>query len=180
MVILKAIQKVRFTIWRGFLAAIRPLIGNRNFTKKYTNLLANCGLDIEKYDTCGFIAPSVAFDKYGFERIHIKNNVFLTHDVILLVHDQSAVTVYNSEKSPLNTGTFYNVKDIYIGNNVFIGMRSIVLPGSVIGDNVVIGAGSIVRGNLDSGFVYAGNPVKKIAPISYQFIKLKECGAFNE
>lgn len=180
MVKLKTIQKVRFTICHGFLANIRPLIGNKNFTKIYIKLLSKCGLDIEKYGTCGFIAPSVAFDKYGFERIHIKKNVFLTHDVILLVHDQSAVTVYNSGMSVLNTGTFYNVNDIYIGNNVFIGMRSIVLPGSVIGDNVVIGAGSIVRGRLESGFVYAGNPVKKIAPISYQFTKLKERGAFDE
>ncbi len=56
--------------------------------------------------------------------------------------------------------------DIIIGSNVFIGAQCTVLPGSVISDNVVIGANSVVKGHLESGFMYAGSPARKIKPIS--------------
>ena len=39
-------------------------------------------------------------------------------------------------------------KEIKIGNNVWIGANSIILKGSVIGDNCVIAAGTIVKGNI--------------------------------
>lgn len=52
-----------------------------------------------------------------------------------------------------------------IGNNVFVGMDSIILMGTHIGDNVVIGAGSVVIGVIESNSVYAGNPAKKICTL---------------
>lgn len=59
----------------------------------------------------------------------------------------------------------YTAGDIRIGNNVFIGSHCIVLPGTVINDNVVIAANSLVNGILESGFVYGGSPVKKLKSI---------------
>lgn len=56
-------------------------------------------------------------------------------------------------------------KEVMIGNYVWIGVRTIILPGCQIGDNVVIGAGSVVTKNLASGGVYAGNPAKWIKNI---------------
>jgi galactoside O-acetyltransferase len=52
--------------------------------------------------------------------------------------------------------------DITIGSNVFIGAHTVVLPDTYIEDNVIVGANSVVRGRLESGYLYAGNPVKKI------------------
>jgi acetyltransferase-like isoleucine patch superfamily enzyme len=52
--------------------------------------------------------------------------------------------------------------DIAIGNNVFIGANCTLLPGCVVGDNVVIGAGSVVRGELAANGVYAGVPCKLV------------------
>ena len=49
-----------------------------------------------------------------------------------------------------------------IGNNVFIGGGATILGGSHIGDNVIIGANSVVSGNVDSNSVYAGNPARKL------------------
>lgn len=62
-----------------------------------------------------------------------------------------------------------------IGNNVFIGMNSIILMGSHIGDNCIIGAGSIVKGVLENNSVYAGNPSVKIRSLEehYQIRKKK-------
>ena len=54
---------------------------------------------------------------------------------------------------------------VEIGNNVFIGAGSIVLPGVTIGDNVVIGAGSIVSRNIPTNSVAVGNPAKVICTL---------------
>ena len=54
-------------------------------------------------------------------------------------------------------------KDIIIGNNVWIGCNTKVLNGSLIADNCVIGADSIVTKELnDSHSLYVGNPIRKI------------------
>lgn len=49
---------------------------------------------------------------------------------------------------------------VRIGSNVFIGTRCIILKGVTIGDNAVIGAGSVVSQSVPSGAVAAGNPCK--------------------
>jgi acetyltransferase-like isoleucine patch superfamily enzyme len=54
-------------------------------------------------------------------------------------------------------------KDIVIKNNVFIGANCTILPGTIIHDHVVVGAGSVVKGELESNSVYAGVPCKKIS-----------------
>jgi len=56
------------------------------------------------------------------------------------------------------------IKDnpIIIGDNVWIGMNTVVLPGTTIGSNVVIGANSTVKGNIPSDSIAFGNPCKAI------------------
>ena len=139
------------------------------------------GVDIQTYDRCWFIAPTVYFDAYNRSRIHIGSNVFITHDVILLVHDQSATTAYNSQNdvSGYDVGAYRNPADIHIGNNVFIGMRSILLPGTTIEDDVVVAAGSVVKGYLPRGGVYAGVPARRIRDIGDYFRKLESNGCYE-
>ena len=165
---------------KAVLFGMRPFIGNRRYTQRYSSLLRRYGLDIAPYENCGFIATSVNFDSYDYSRMHIGRDVYLTHDVILLVHDQSVVTAYNSALGPNtqpNDGSFYAPADITIGDNVFIGMRSVVLPGTTIGDDVVVGAGSVVRGNLPAGTVWCGNPARQIESTAEYLEKLKRRGA---
>ena len=50
--------------------------------------------------------------------------------------------------------------DTYIGDNCVIGVRSIILPGLCIGNQVVIGGGSVVTKNIQSHCIAAGNPAK--------------------
>lgn len=52
--------------------------------------------------------------------------------------------------------------DIIIHNNIFIGANCTILPGTTIQDNVVVGAGSVVKGELDSNSIYAGVPCRKV------------------
>ncbi len=58
------------------------------------------------------------------------------------------------------------VAPITIGNNVFIGSRTIVLPGVTVGSNVVIGAGSIISRDIPPGCVAVGAPAKPIREIA--------------
>lgn len=51
---------------------------------------------------------------------------------------------------------------IVIGRDAWLGAGSIVLDGAVIGDGCIVAAGSIVRGELESYWVYAGNPLSKV------------------
>lgn len=91
--------------------------------------------------------------------VEIGDNVSFTHASILS-HDAST-------KIPLNKTKIAKVK---IGNNVFIGYGTIILPGVTIGSNVVIGAGSIVNRDIPDNSVAAGNPCKVIG--SYEdFVK---------
>ena len=53
-------------------------------------------------------------------------------------------------------------KPIVIGNDVFIGARSIVLKGVTIGDGAIVGAGSVVTKDVPAGAVVAGNPARVI------------------
>lgn len=65
-------------------------------------------------------------------------------------------------------------KDISIGENCWIGMNSVILPGVVLGDKTIVGAGSIVTKSFEEGnCVIAGNPAKIIK-------KTKEVEVNNE
>ncbi|MBM6970955.1 sugar O-acetyltransferase [Mordavella massiliensis] len=54
---------------------------------------------------------------------------------------------------------------VHIGKNVWIGAGVIILPGVTVGDNTVIGAGSVVTKDIPSDVVAAGNPCRVLRPI---------------
>jgi acetyltransferase-like isoleucine patch superfamily enzyme len=88
--------------------------------------------------------------------ISIGNKVTVTSGVVLLTHDGST-WLMNDEK-----GRRYLYRRVEIGNNVFIGVNSIIMPGVKIEDNVIVAAGSIVTKSVPSGVIIAGNPAKII------------------
>lgn len=52
--------------------------------------------------------------------------------------------------------------DVIIGNDVWLGTRAIVLPGSRIGDGAIIGAGALVRGTIPAGAIAVGQPARVV------------------
>ncbi len=57
-------------------------------------------------------------------------------------------------------------KKIVVGNDVWFGGNVVVLPGVTIGDDTIVGAGSVVTRDIPSGVVAAGNPCRVIRSIS--------------
>ena len=87
--------------------------------------------------------------------VKMGSNVMISSKVMLITHDASA-----SYYIPGASDLFGRIN---IGNNVFIGMGAIVLPGVTIADNCIIGAGSVVTKSFhEKGTVIAGNPARKI------------------
>ena len=92
--------------------------------------------------------------------IEIGDNVHITADCSILQHDYSWAVIQRLTGEVLGScGT------VRIGNNVFVGQKSLILKGAEIGDNTIIGAGSVVTGRLDGNAVYAGAPAKKISSL---------------
>ena len=84
--------------------------------------------------------------------ITIGDNVTIAPRCHILAHDAST-------KIPLG---YTKIAPVVIGNDVFIGAESIILPGVTVGDKVVIGAGSVVTKDLAGNGVYVGNPARFI------------------
>lgn len=152
----------------------KALIGNlayfdsRLYMRLYIKLLKRSGFKLK--GTPRFIAKSVQFD--DFSRITLGDRLVASMNVHFLTHDYSFTTALISinETPATDIGIF---RDIIIGDNVFIGMNTIVLPGTQVGNHVIIGAGSVVRGTIPDYSVVAGNPATVIGDIRELAQKVK-------
>lgn len=96
--------------------------------------------------------------------IDIGDNVTLAPRVHILCHDASTKRFLGYTK----------IGRVKVGNNVFIGADTVVLPGVAIGDNVIIGANSTVTHDIPENTVVAGAPAKKICSLEEYLNKEKE------
>lgn len=86
--------------------------------------------------------------------ITIGNECTLTGTQILC-HDDSLIPFTGRRE----------VGPVVIGNNVFIGRGSIIMPGVTVGSRVIIAAGAVVTKDVPNDVVVAGNPIKVIGSI---------------
>jgi len=72
--------------------------------------------------------------------------------------------ITNDHPIPPDGQTFSDVpislKEIVVGDDVFLGARTVILPGVHIGDGVAVGAGSVVARDLPAGAIAVGAPAK--------------------
>lgn len=90
--------------------------------------------------------------------ITIGNNVTISYDVSFITHD-GATWVFRNEDKYKNIVKYGKIK---IGDNCFIGARSILLPGVSLGNNSIVAAGSVVTKKFPDNAVIGGNPAKII------------------
>ncbi len=120
-----------------------------------------------------YIEPSFKCD-YGYN-IHVGDNFYANFDCVMLdvcsieIGDNCllapGVHIYTAEH-PLEanariTGDEYG-RPVKIGNNVWIGGRSVINPGVTIGNNVVIASGSVVTKDVPDNALYGGVPARLI------------------
>lgn len=75
------------------------------------------------------------------------------------------VVISDTNSHEVSEGEGIKAQSIHIGDNVWIGLRAIILPGVTIGDHCVIGAGSVVTKSIPARSLAAGNPCRVIRPI---------------
>lgn len=124
-----------------------------------------------------YIEPPL-HSNWGGKHTHLGKNVYANFNLTLV--DDSHIYIGNdcmlgpnvviaTAGHPINPElrqrvTQYNA-DVHIGNNVWLGAGVIVMPGVTIGDNSVIGAGSIVTKDIPSNVVAVGNPCRVMREI---------------
>lgn len=96
--------------------------------------------------------------------IEIGDNVTMAPRVHVLCHDASTKTFIGKTK----------IARVTIGNNVFIGAESVILPGVTIGNDVIIGSNSTVTHNVPDGSVVAGSPARVICTLEQYLTKENE------
>lgn len=96
------------------------------------------------------------YQAFGSEPWLVKmgDHVRVTSGCQFITHDGGAWIVREQD----GCGDIDVFGQITIGNNVFIGLRSMIMPGVHIGDNVCIAAGSIVTKDIPSNEVWGGVP----------------------
>lgn len=125
---------------------------------KFMNLYRGSISNLKIGNNC-FLGNQVLFDLAG--EILISDNVTISDRSIILTH-----TNVGFRNHPLQRVLPRSVSKVRIGNGVFIGVSAIILPSINIGDNVIVGAGSVVTKNLPTKAIYAGSPAKFIKKIS--------------
>jgi hypothetical protein len=99
--------------------------------------------------------------------VNLGENVHITLEVKFICHDGGTLILRRFVPDLEIT------KPITVGNNVYIGVRTIILPGVNIGDNSIIGAGSIVTKDIPPNSVAAGIPARVIKTTDEYFGKIK-------
>lgn len=142
--------------------------------QKRTQLLKEMFAEIG--DGCYIEPPFHA--NFGGKHIHFGKNVYcnfgvtMVDDTHIYVGDNTMFAPYVTVATAahpilpaLREKAYQYNMPVKIGKNCWLGAGVIVLPGITIGDNVVVGAGSVVTKDLPDNVVAVGNPCKVLRPI---------------
>ena len=126
----------------------------------------------------GCYIESPFYANFGGHHVHLGNNVYtnfnltLVDDTHIYIGDCTMigpnVTIATAghpiEPGLRSRGLQYNMP-VHIGKNCWLGAGVIMMPGVTIGDNTVIGAGSIVTRDIPANVVAVGNPCRVMRPV---------------
>jgi acetyltransferase-like isoleucine patch superfamily enzyme len=107
-------------------------------------------LGYSNIDRHAILESKLILDKVYPAGIHIGANTLVGSHALILCHE-------HVKRDPLNPRKPW-VTETYIGRNCFIGVRATILPGVRIGDEVLIGASTVVTKDVPSNCVVVGNP----------------------
>lgn len=126
---------------------------SRNRKEFMANYFRKKGIKIG--DGCNITCNITSSEKFLIE---IGNNVTISEDVLFLTHDASIGKIMGKENGSDLFGR------IIVGDNCFIGARSVLLYGVTLPPNTIVAAGSVVTKSLETGgLIIGGNPARVIS-----------------
>ena len=114
---------------------------------------------------CRIYSMDVASERW---LVSIGDRVTVSVGVQFITHDGTGWLVRDT------SGRRYRYAPIAVGDDCFIGARSILMPGVVIGDNVIVAAGSVVTKSAPAGSIIGGNPARVIGETSALITRVRE------
>lgn len=130
----------------------------RNLYKKaYVEICKQRGMKVG-IDVIFIEAPAFGSEPYLIE---IGDRTKITAGCTFINHDGAMYTIRSMEKYA-DARNFGRIK---IGKNCFVGNNCTFLPGSQMGDNCILGAGSVLNSSMPHNSVFAGVPAKFICTI---------------
>ena len=160
------------TIWSVFFTSCKSSDWMADLRHKELSIkLARKGVIIGKGSV---VYDSVFSSSAKGDSFYIGDNTTIT-GTTLLAHDASPAVFLKEltkKDKPWRPGARRSYRNpISIGNNVFVGYGSIILPGVHIGNDVIVAAGSVVTKSVADGVVVAGNPARVISSIEAYKVK---------
>ncbi len=114
----------------------------------------------------------VTIDEEYPHLVEIGENCVLTEGVKILTHDFVYSVYYHIHGN--STADVFREKKVILKNNVYVGTNAIILKGVSIGENTVIGAGSVVTHSIPPNSVATGNPCQVKMSIEEYYSKCKD------
>ncbi|PHS65146.1 MAG: gamma carbonic anhydrase family protein [Thalassobium sp.] len=155
-----------------------PKLGERVFVDRSAVIIG----DVEMGDDCSVWPLAVIRGDMHHIRIGARTSV-QDGSVLHITHASD----YNPGGYPLIIGDDVTIghqamlHGCTIGNRVLIGMKSMIMDGAIVEDEVIVAAGAVVTPGkrLESGYVYVGNPAKQARPITEKERSFFTYGAGN-
>ena len=139
-------------------------------TEYMKSVFAECGED--NYIELPFRANWGGYHTHWGSGIYANSNLTLVDDGHIYIGDKvlfgpnvTVATANHPVDPELRSRALQYNKDVHIGENVWIGANTVIVPGVSIGRNSVIGAGSVVTKDIPDNVVAVGNPCRVIREI---------------
>ena len=97
------------------------------------------------------------------EGVTIEDNVFIGHGVTFINDSYPRAT---TQEEQLQTEKDWRVETTLVKRGASVGSGSTILSKVVIGENAIVGAGSVVTRDVPPNMIVAGNPAKVLRPIN--------------
>ena len=144
---------------------LRKMFGNYYLINKPKDVKIAKTVEVSNPENI-YIGSNTYINGYTMMCAGKNSKIIIGEDCLISYHVHIRTTTHNYEdKNVLIRNQGHKENDIIIGNDVWIGGNVCVMPGVTIGDNTIIGAGSVVTKDIPSNVVAVGNPCKIIKEI---------------
>lgn len=156
---------------RGLLYIKASMSASSIFVGEGTNINSSLGSDPIGGSTRTILYTRGTGKIFIGKRVGISNTAIVSEESVTIGDDTNiggGTVIYDTDfhslraSDRLSGDQMVKTAPVKIGEKVFIGAHCIILKGSEIGDNAVIGAGSVVSGRIPANEIWAGNPARKI------------------